>query len=129
MLGGAGNVYVAADNTGALYQGLISEASSAVNIGGGIINKRTAVSNVNYTALTSDYIIAYTSLTANRTVTLPTALCASGRTFIIVNETSSAYSVIIDPEGATTIAGQSTISLSSNNATPAYCNGTNWFIY
>ncbi len=129
LLGGAGNKYVAVDNTGALYQGLLSEVSSAISIGGGVINKRTAVSNANYTALATDYIIAYTSLTANQTVTLPTALCASGRTFIIVNETSGAYSVIIDPEGATTIAGQATIELDSNNATPVYCNGTNWFIY
>jgi hypothetical protein len=129
LLGGAGNKYVAVDNTGALYQGLLSEVSSALSIGGGIINKRTAVSNANYTALATDYIIAYTSLTANQTVTLPTALCASGRTFVIVNETSSAYSVIIDPEGATTIAGQVTIDLEANNSTPVYCNGTNWFIY
>jgi hypothetical protein len=129
LLGGAGNKYVVADNTGALYQGLLSEVSSAVSIGGGVINKRTAVANANYTALATDYIIAYTSLTANQTVTLPTALCASGRTFIIVNETNSAYSVIIDPEGATTIAGQITIDLEANNSTPVYCNGTNWFIY
>jgi hypothetical protein len=129
LLGGAGNVYVAADNTGALYQGMLSEVSSALYTNGGRINKRTAVANVNYTALAADYIIAYTSLTANRVVTLPTALCASGREFVIVNETSSAYSVIIDPEGTATIAGQASISLGANNATPAYCNGTNWFIY
>lgn len=129
LLGGAGNVYVAADNTGTLYQGILFDVSSALFVNGGVIHKRTPVSNVNYTALAADYIIAYTSLTANRTVTLPTALCASGREFIIVNETNSAFAVIIDPEGATTIAGQATISLGANNATPAYCNGTNWFIY
>jgi hypothetical protein len=129
LLGGAGNVYVAADNTGTLYQGILSEVSSALYINGGVINKRTAVANANYTALASDYIIAYTSLTANQTLTLPTALCVSGRTFIIVNETSSAYSVIVDPEGTATIAGQTTLSLGANNSTPAYCNGTNWFIY
>ncbi|QQG53035.1 MAG: hypothetical protein HY931_02265 [Candidatus Falkowbacteria bacterium] len=129
LLGGAGNKYVVADNTGALYQGLLSEVSSALSFGGGIINKRTAVANTNYTALATDYIIAYTSLTADRTVTLPTALCASGRTFIVVNEASSTFAVIIDPEGATTIAGQNTISLDSYNSTPVYCNGSDWFIY
>jgi hypothetical protein len=39
---------------------------------------RTAVADVNYTVLTSDYVVAYTSLTATRTVSLPAAATAGG---------------------------------------------------
>jgi hypothetical protein len=100
-----------------------------LHVAGGMVLNRTAVADTAYTVLVTDYMIGYTSLTANRTLTLPTALCTSGRTFIVTNETSSAFSVIIDPEGATTISGNATISLSAYNSTPVYCNGSNWFIY
>ena len=104
------------DNTGTLYTG------------SGVIYNRTAINNVDYTALTSDYIIAYTNLTANHTVTLPSP-CTSGQTHIIVNETDSAYNVIVDPLGAAKISGMATTSLKSTWSIPVYCNGTNWFIY
>jgi len=95
----------------------------------GIAFKRTPVVNVDYSAQAGDYIIAYTSLTNNRTLTLPTSVCNSGRAYIIVNEASSSFNVIVDPEGTATISGMATISLPSFNSVPLYCNGTNWFIY
>jgi len=116
-LGGSGNAIVMADNTGALY------TSS------GMLYNRTAVSNVAYTAQAADYIIAYTSLTANRVLTLPAALCTSGKAFVITNETNSAYSVVVTPDSGRLISGQTSISLPAYNSIPVYCNGTDWFIY
>ncbi len=107
----------------------ITNPTAKLHLVGGMILNRTAVGDTNYTALGTDYIIAFTSLSTNRTLTLPTALCASGRVFIVVNETSGANSVIIDPEGTTTIVGQTTITLPAYNSAPVYCNGTSWFIY
>jgi hypothetical protein len=94
-----------------------------------MIFNRTAAPNGAYTAQAADYIIGFSSLTADRTLTLPNALCTNGRAFIITNETSGSYNVIVDPESTTLISGQSTISLGANNSIPVYCNGSNWFIY
>jgi hypothetical protein len=56
--------------------------------GSGIITKRTAVANANYTVLASDYEIVYTSITAPRTVTLPSAQ-PSGAVYIVKDESGS----------------------------------------
>ena len=116
-LAGAGNAVVMTDNTGTLY----ANAGMSYN--------RTAVSNVAYTAQASDYIIAYTYLSANRVLTLPATLCTAGKAFVITNETDSAYSVVVTPDSGRLISGQASISLPAFNSIPVYCNGTNWFIY
>jgi hypothetical protein len=105
-----------------------------LSLGGSFIVNRTPVADANYTALASDYIIAYTSLTANRTVTLPNSLCSTvlmaGKVLDIVDESGSANTgrtITIDPEGATTILGQPTFTLGAPyNSVMIYCNGTNW---
>lgn len=116
-LAGSGNTFVMSDNSGNLYTQ------------DGITFKRTAIADASYNAQASDYIIAYTSLTADRTVTLPTSVCTSGRAYIIVNETGGAFNVVVDPESTATISGMTSISLPAYNSIPVYCNGTNWFIY
>ena len=99
-------------------------------MGGGLILNRTPVADTNYTALASDYIIAYTSLSATRTLTLPNALCVAGKVLDIVDESGGANvgkTITIDPEGATTIIGQATFSFGAPyNSVLIYCNGTNW---
>ena len=116
-------------NTGNIGIGTNAPAAK-FHSNGGVIFNRTAVSDSNYTATASDYIIAYTSLTATRVVTLPNALCNSGRVIDIVDESGSANTgraITIDPEGTTTIIGQPTFSLSAPyNSVMLYCNGTNW---
>lgn len=129
MLGSAGNVLVAADNTGNLYQSNITEITSATKFTGGMIYDRKAVSDANYIIQSDDYIIGFTSLSADRTLTLPNSLCVNGRAFIITNETSGSHNVVVDPESTTQISGQDTITLGSYNSVPVYCNGSNWFIY
>ena len=99
---------------------------------GGMIMGRTAVSDANYVALSSDYIIAYTSLSVTRTVTLPTAICNTGRVITIADESGAASvskMITIDPEGSATIIGQPTFSIAgAYNSVMLYCNGTNWFL-
>ena len=104
-----------------------------LQIPGSIIFGRTAVADTNYTATASDYIIAYTSLSASRTITLPTAICTNGKVLDIVDESGNANSsrtITIDPEGSTTILGQTTFSLNAGyNSVMIYCNGSNWRLY
>ena len=94
--------------------------------------KRTTVADTDYTALVSDYIIGYTSISANRTVTLPNALCTPGRFFVILDESGSASGsakIIIDPEGTTKIVGQSTFTLAGPyNSVYVFCGNSAWYV-
>ncbi|KKN45059.1 hypothetical protein LCGC14_0686840 [marine sediment metagenome] len=94
--------------------------------------KRTAVNDVNYTVTKSDFIVAYTALSAQRTVILPTTTANSGRRLIIKDEAggAGANNIVIDPEGATTIDGNATLTISANYGQSRLCSdGTNWFVW
>jgi len=123
-----GNIYNGTTGAGNVGIG-ITNPSAKLHIVGGMILNRTPISDADYTALGTDYIIAFTSLSAQRTLTLPNALCTSGRVFLIVNETNSGFSVNVDPEGATLIVGQTNVLLPAYNSTPIYCSGSNWYMY
>ena len=124
------NIY--SNNTGNVGFGNVAPLAK-LSLGGGLILNRTPVNDTAYTALDSDYIIAYTALTASRVVTLPSTLCTAakaGKILDIVDESGNANTgktITIDPEGATTIIGQATFSLGAPyNSVMIYCNGTNW---
>lgn len=55
---------------------------------------RRAIGNVNATIAATDYLIAYSSLTATRTVTLATASAVTNQHFIIKDETGSASGAV-----------------------------------
>lgn len=111
----------------------VDASEDAVIFGAGQKVQRTAVANVAYTALLTDYIIAYTSLTATRTVSLPAAATAgANRIYVIKDESGAAASfpIVIDPSGAETIDGATTKSISVNYGSYSiYTNGTAWFTY
>lgn len=122
------DILVARDNGSAIF----TVADGALfTFNGGQTVKRTAVSDAAYTALVGDYIIAYTSLTASRTVTLPAAATAgAGKMFVIKDEAGAAstYPIVIDPNAAELIDGSATKSINTNySALKIYCNGTAWF--
>ncbi len=89
---------------------------------------RTTVANANYTLTANDSLIAYTSLSAARTVTLPSASSVTpGKQFIIKDESgncSSGNTITISG----TIDGASNYVLNAAYArTIIYSNGSNWF--
>ena len=97
----------------------------------GIILHRTAVGNVDYAILSSDCIIAYTSLTAPHTATLPdaTATDVVNKYYIIKDEsgTAASHNITIATTSAQTIDGASTKVINTNYGYfVLYSDGANW---
>lgn len=129
---GLRNGILASDGTSAPFylKGLPTNSGFALGLNGGQIWRRTAVADASYIALEMDYIIAYTSLTANRTVTLKDATTiSSNQAYLIQDETGSAssHTITISP-AAGTINGASTAVINLNYGRAiVYNDGTNWF--
>lgn len=84
--------------------------ASAVGGGGGSAETRVPVADTNYTITgTNNQLIAYTSITADRTVTLPQANTANQRIWITDESglCSNARRIIVAPFAGDTIAGDS----------------------
>lgn len=105
--------------------------NAALHVVGGLIWNRTAVADANYTALATDYLIAYTSLTAARTVTLPAgATNNAGQWYVIKDESGSAglVTTITVAPASGTIDGAASIAINSSHGVfRVYSNGANWF--
>jgi len=102
--------------------------------------KRTTVADVNKTVATTDALIAYTTLTAPRTVTLPTVASATLgmtagdiRIFKIKDESGSCNTtntITLSVSGGATIDGAATYVMNSSYGyTEVYCisGGSNYF--
>lgn len=90
---------------------------------------RAVVGDAAYSAAITDYIIAYTSLTANRTVTLPNANGMQGKMYIIkseVNDSTHTIWVTGSVDGATSKAA---FSASGYAVLRLYSDGANWFSF
>jgi hypothetical protein len=87
------------------------------------------ITNANVTATIYDGIIAYTSITAARTVTLPSAVGLVGKMLIIKDELGAVTSTIaISITG--TINGATTHSIvAAYGSILIYSNGTAWFLW
>jgi len=74
-----------------------------------VTNTRVAVADANYTALATDRLVAYTALTAARTVTLPAAASfPAGATLTVVDESgacSATKTITVSRAGSDTIDG------------------------
>jgi hypothetical protein len=93
---------------------------------------RTAVADVAYAILTTDCIVAYTSLTAPRTATLPTSVGVKGKIYIVKDEAGLAgtQNITIATTSAQTIDGAATKVINTNfGVFRLYSNGTNWFTF
>ena len=81
-----------------------------------ITNRRTAVADAAYTALITDRLIAYTTLTAARVVTLPSASnYPTGTRLVVIDETgncSTTKSLTVTPNGTDTINGTASTVIS-----------------
>lgn len=103
-----------------------------VHVAGGFVRGRTAVADAPYTVLQTDTVIAYTSLTAGRVVTLPAqgAALLAGQEFTIKDESGSCdvtKTITVTPT-AGLIDGAANVVLNSAYAkVTVYTNGVNWF--
>ena len=89
----------------------------------------TAVTGAAYTAKAGDQIIGV-NRAGTVTITLPTAQLRSGRIYTIKDESgaASANNITIATEGAETIDGSATDTISEDYGAKAYySDGTNWF--
>ncbi len=94
---------------------------------------RVPVADTNYTATSTDRVIAYTSLTSARTVTLPTAVAPNANMLVSIKDESGSCSstntITIGTSGGQTIDGASTYVLSrAYDQVTLVSNGANWDI-
>lgn len=104
---------------------------STLDINGSLGVKRTTVADASYSATATDYIIAYTSLTTGRTVTLPTAVGIGNRIYIIIDETGTANTnnITVATTSSQTINGAATkVINTAYGSLKVYSNGANWII-
>lgn len=117
-----------ADNQALVYY--VERQPSPQPSPGARVVRRTAVADVDYTAHASDYLIAYTALTAPRTATVPENATA-GTTYVFKDESgvASIHNITIDAAGADTIDGAATVTITSNYGRRViYSSGADWFV-
>ena len=104
--------------------------STGIQSSGGARVPRTTVADQAYQALVTDAIIAYTALTAQRTVTLPAAAAAGAGFLLIVHDEAAgatANNIVVDGSGAETVDGAASVSIILNRGTlRLYCDGAAW---
>ena len=87
---------------------------------------------LSYLAKTANYTVAVVDdstidcIANSFTVTLPAAAGIAGRTHVVKNSGSGV--ITLDPSGAETIDGETTIFLASKQAVTVQSNGANWII-
>ena len=116
-----------------------SPTFSGINITGAHTVKKTNVADAAYgtSALTSDYIIAFTSLSAARAAVISTededaGTATQPRIMIVKDESGNAgtYNITISLESGGTINGAASYVLNTNyESVTLYINGTNAFTY
>lgn len=105
--------------------------TATLSLGGGMAINRRGISDANYTAVAGDYLIAYISLTAGRTVTLPLASASNtNQTYIIKDQTGTAVTNNITIQGTSgqTIDGAANRVINTAwGSLQVYNNGSAWF--
>lgn len=114
-------------------QGRITAAANGTGGGGGgntngTFNAPTSIT-ANYTAISSDYLILANATSGAIVITLPTAVGISGKQYVIKKVDATSNSVTIDPNGAQTVDGLTTISTdTANDSVTIQSDGANWRI-
>lgn len=93
--------------------------------------QRTAVSDANYAALATDWLIAYTALTASRTVTLPAPSAAqAGKLYVVKDESGNAGTYPIVVTAPVSIDGSSSVQVNGPYGSVAvYSDGAAYFTF
>jgi hypothetical protein len=122
----AANVFIKDAPTGATNNYALHVASGLVRLDGGLVQKRTTVSDAAYTIQPNDFLIAYTSLTAARIVSPPTTPVVN-QIYVIKDEAGTAATNNISFSG-TLDGASSPVLLSTNYGSKSiYWNGSAWF--
>lgn len=91
--------------------------------------KRRQIADANTTISATDYILEWTTLTANRTATLPNANTMTEQVFYVKNRTNNALnSIVVTASGGQTIDGAATFSVTGEyKCVGFYSDGSNWW--
>ena len=103
-----------------LNNALFGQVQDAVD---NAIEQLLQTKSANYTVLVTDDVV---KCTASLTLTLYTAVGNGGRAFEAANTASSGI-VTLDPDGAQTIDGASTLSLGPGESVRIRSDNANWF--
>lgn len=118
-------LFITGAATGATNNYALKVGAGNTALLGGLILNRTTVADTAYTQIITDYIIAYTTLTAARTVTLITSGIKSGQTIIVKDEAGTAGTDNITVAG--TIDGATNKIINANyGQLRLYFNGTSY---
>ncbi len=101
--------------------------NNITTFGSGVSMIRRAVANTATTLSATDFLIAYTSLTATRAVTLPSATSVAGQHFVIKDESGSAGSFVITIVGTVDGVINPVAVNTAYGKFRIYSNGTGWF--
>lgn len=102
--------------------------AGALPAGGGANAQSTKTTN--YTATAADYYLWVDCTGGAVTITLPTAVGAGGKTYVIKKIDSTANAVTIATTSSQTIDGAATLSIPTQWASFSVAsNNANWFIY
>lgn len=121
-------------NNSGTFDGFTASGDATIDTATGIVtvSKMSGGTTLNYVAKTGTYTAGATDYvidcTANTfTVSLPTAAGITGRVYVIKN--SGTGIITIDPNGAQTIDGRTTITMAVQyEAIMIMSNGANWII-
>jgi hypothetical protein len=107
------------------------DASGDVFLGKGQVVNRTTVSNAGYTTLATDYIVAYTSLSAGQAVSLSSANAATNQVYIIKDESGNAGAdnITCTPSSGTIDGAANKVINAAYGVLRVYYNGANWFTF
>ena len=111
-------------------RGDINQSAKQINLNAGRKIKVTQIADSNYSALVSDWLIEYVSLTATRTITLPNTFGNTGTELCIKDGTGSAsptVKITIDGLSTQTIDGVEELDITVPfGFVIIYSDGVNW---
>lgn len=103
--------------------GILSTIGSGVL---GSVARPVTSKSSNYTLTDSDWLVV---VTASRTITLPTAVGRTGKTFIVIKDFATAGGIFLDGDGTETINGAENWSTDVRySGVEVISNGSNWYI-
>jgi len=107
-------------------------ANQKINFKGGVQYNFFDVATTTETIVPDDHFVGVSYGLATTTLTIETAACYEGNEIVIKDTAGSAttYNVVVETEGAETIDGANTYTITSNyDSISMFCDGANWFTF